>query len=252
MGGAVTVEPAGEPGQPDWRRKRDLAWLKDYRVVALSLGSAAAAFLLAFLLFIQPWHLKPAIGDLATWMTVVVGGAAAGFVLAQLRQQQRAIDEDRKRGRKRDELLDGQLRELADRERQRQREQAEGVKLADPGSAEINIINNSRRPVTRVAPRVVYDDIMVQASQFSIKERWADGDGVEHVGLYPPDKGTFDPASGEYRSLLADTESQAGFTIPRELADQPGTFVVRFNDDEGRRWELNQNMHLARAPNDSW
>jgi hypothetical protein len=29
-------------------------------------------------------------------------------------------------------------------------------------------------------------------------------------------------------------------------------FVVRFTDDAGRRWELNQNMHLEPAPDDAW
>jgi hypothetical protein len=98
---APAGQPAGEPGQPGCPRKRDLTWLKDYRVVALSIASAVGGFLLAVVLFIQPWHLKPAIGDLATWMTAVVGAVAAGFVLAQLRQQQKAIEEDRIRGRKR-------------------------------------------------------------------------------------------------------------------------------------------------------
>jgi hypothetical protein len=33
MGGAVTVQPTGEPGEPDRQSKLDLAWLKDGRVI---------------------------------------------------------------------------------------------------------------------------------------------------------------------------------------------------------------------------
>jgi hypothetical protein len=271
----LTVEPAGEPGEPDRRRKRDLAWLKDYRVIALSVASAAGAFLIAFLLFIQPWHLKPAVGDLATWMTVLVGAAAATFVLAQLRQQQRAIDEDRKRGRKRDELLDGQLRELADRERDRQREQAEHVALSNAGfskgasgqhrrlleesgqlsrdnlpRASFVVHNNSWRPIRKVTARVIVDGRRLQPWGFRSKYTSA-GTGNAQWGNATDSEA--DLAAGVFLNELADGAFSALFTVPWDLEDHKEIrYVVRFYDDAERRWELDQDMHLAPAPDDSW
>jgi hypothetical protein len=108
---------------------------------------------------------------------------------------------------------------------------------------------DSRRPIRRVAPRVVYDGRTV----------WPDGFRTRYVGVGFPGRAEtvqwldspeseFDLSFGEYRNLLADAMISAQFTIPWVLEDQQGLLVVEFHDDEDRRWELDQNMHLAPAP----
>jgi hypothetical protein len=109
--------------------QRDLSWIKDWRVIVFGVGCALAGFLIALLIFGDPWHLPPDWGDIPTWLAVIVASVGGWIALSHLRQQQEVIEADIERQRKRDDLLDGQLRELADRERSRQREQAEQVTL---------------------------------------------------------------------------------------------------------------------------
>src|SRR5262249_24073847 len=146
----------------------DRSWLKDRRVVLFGIGCALAGFLIGLLLFGQPFHLPPAWGDIPTWLLVVVAAIAGWIALSQLLQQQEVIEEDIKRRQKRDELLDGQLRELADRDQDRQREQAERISVspwpitlprpataAQPQqrSGSCRVTNGSSRPVYSVGCR---------------------------------------------------------------------------------------------------
>ena len=104
-------------------------WIKDRRVIAFGIACALGGFLLALLIFGEPWHLPPDWGDIPTWLTAVVGGVPAWFVLGQLQQQAKVIKDEFERNVDRDRLLDGQLRELADREASRQREQVERIAM---------------------------------------------------------------------------------------------------------------------------
>lgn len=109
--------------------QRDSSWIKDWRVVVFGVGCAIAGFLVALLISGNLRHLRPNWGDIPTWLAVIVASVGGWIALSQLRQQQNVIEADIGRQRQRDELLEGQLRELADREQSRQREQAEQVIL---------------------------------------------------------------------------------------------------------------------------
>jgi len=39
---------------------------------------------------------------------------------------------------------------------------------------------------------------------------------------------------------------------PYQIQGETRRLVVRFHDDAGRRWQLDEFMHLERAPNDGW
>lgn len=60
-------------------------------------------------------------GDAATWVAVVVAAIGGTVALLQLRQQGKVIEGEFDRNKRRDELLDGQLRELKQREDSRRR-----------------------------------------------------------------------------------------------------------------------------------
>ncbi len=55
---------------------------------------------------------------------------------------------------------------------------------------------------------------------------------------------------GIFPVLMSQAEAQAQFWHPPEAESVRG--VVRFNDDVGRRWQLDNLMHLERAPDDNW
>jgi len=57
------------------------------------------------------------LGDVPTWLAVTVGATGGGIALGQLRQQGKVIRGEFERNKKRDELLDGQLRDLGQRTR---------------------------------------------------------------------------------------------------------------------------------------
>lgn len=54
-------------------------------------------------------------GDVPTWRAVAVGAVGGGIALRQLWQQGRVIKDEVNRNRRRDELIDRQLRELEQR-----------------------------------------------------------------------------------------------------------------------------------------
>jgi hypothetical protein len=66
-------------------------------------------------------------GDVPTWLAVAVASVGGYAALYQLRQQGNVIKSEAERNKARDELLDRQLSELADRERAKTREQAERI-----------------------------------------------------------------------------------------------------------------------------
>jgi hypothetical protein len=253
------------------KRERDRSWLKERRVIVFGIGCALAGFLVALLIFGDPWHLPPNWGDIPTWLAVFIAGVGGWIALSQLRQQQKVIEDDFARGRKRDELLDRQLDELNERARYMQRDQAEGIKitawkvhLPDPaknpavkgdaagGKKEertgfCKIANESRRPVRRVACRLILDWRELRAGRFST------GSSSEGHLRFPANAEDVDIAAGEYLHLLSERSIGAGFLIPDDIVSyQNSRYVIRFTDDAERRWELDGDMRLTLAPDNDW
>jgi hypothetical protein len=163
----------------------------------------------------------------------------------RLRPQNRQFAEEFRRHAARDELLDGQLRELADRQQSAEREQAESVDLTwndlddDPGSSLVVIINGPRRPIRSVTC-VVYPE----SSDRTLPP-------IRYAEMYPPilERGgwTFPDLPGASGSMIyaLRADGRAGFKFPRsrkELLEAE----VQFNDDAGLRWALNNELHLRR------
>jgi hypothetical protein len=73
---------------------RDVALLKDRRVIASAAIGLIAGFLIAALIFGKPWHLPPNWGDIPTWLAVVVATAGGWIALLQLRAQQGVLWQD--------------------------------------------------------------------------------------------------------------------------------------------------------------
>jgi len=223
------------------------SWLKDRRVVLFGIGCALGGFLAGLLIFGEPWHLPPNWGDIPTWLLVVVAAVAGWIALSQLRQQQEIIEEDIKRRQKRDNLLDGQLRELADREKARQRDQAEQINLVpwpvklpkpitgaeaearevynekDKRSGSCRVTNGSGRPVRRVRCRLILDDRIIPAGKFGLGTTFS---GPVPIGseqrFLPPKPGDINNTTGEYLNLLAGQTILAEFTIGPAGAPGPG------------------------------
>ena len=93
-------------------------------------------------------------GDVPTWLAVVVASVGGGIALRQLRQQGDVIKGEIERNTARDKLLDGQIRELQQREVSRQREQAEQIDMTweDMASAPGAARRSRRRPATSRSP----------------------------------------------------------------------------------------------------
>jgi hypothetical protein len=251
------------PDQPEQ------SWFRDRRVIAFGAASALGGFLLALLIFGEPWHLPPAWGDIPTWLTAVVGGVAAWFVLGQLQQQAKVIKDEFERNVARDKLLDGQLRELADREGSQQRQQAEHVVMA-PGEitttstayeqlyggedrgANCTVANESGRPVRQVACQLILDGTPIAATWFADRLTSAPVDPrlPRFVGSRDADN---KHADGSFRTLLSGRTVMARFDIPENItAYATSHYVIRFLDDAERRWELDQDNRLRRAPDEDW
>jgi hypothetical protein len=161
---------------------------------------------------------------------------------------------------KRDDLLDHQLRELADRERARRREQAELVKLqprevrAADTVAWCRILNDSTRPIRQIACRLILDGRAIPVDYFEIgmASRGPGGirGGLVFVG---PADGAVDVSAGVYLNLLAKQEIRSVFKVPLEITSyETATYVVRFTDDAEMRWELNGDMRLQPSPDNNW
>jgi hypothetical protein len=77
-----------------------LPWLKDGRVIALAAACLVAGFLLAAMIFGEPWHLPPAWGDIPTWLATIAASTAGVVAYRVYRieagRDQLAADERRK------------------------------------------------------------------------------------------------------------------------------------------------------------
>jgi hypothetical protein len=250
--------------------KRDLSWLRERRVLAFGIVCAAAGFLLALLIFGEPWHLPPNWGDIPTWLTVLVGAIAAWFVYGQLEQQAQAIREEFNRNANRDKLLAGQLAELADREKSRQREQASHIILTKGAisvkprpeddiygeyerGASFMVANNSHRPIRHVKCRLILDGRTIEAGSFAERRTDAPRDPrmPPFIGGYDPE--AVDPSDKSFRTLRAGQTMLASFVIPEDLTSYTqAQLVTQFLDDEDRCWELDTDNRLHPVLDDRW
>jgi hypothetical protein len=161
---------------------REPSWFKDRRVIVLGVGCVMAGFLVALLIFGEPWHLPPDWGDIPTWLAVIVATIGGWTALAQLRQQQAVIQADFERQAKRDQLLDAQIQEAAAWAQARVRVQAEAIEFS--GDAKLRkgskpdasgvthwfgwcrVDNDSPRPIWGVAPRLLVNGQRLPPASF--------------------------------------------------------------------------------------
>jgi len=188
-------------------------------------------------------------GDVPTWLAVVVATFGGFVALRQLRQQQKVIEAEIDRNRERDALLDGQLREMQDRELSRQREQADAVDVTWgdsedlPGKSIVVVINDSRRPI-RIVTAWIYPE---KSSAERIQAEYGE-EMHPAVGQYGTDAYLL-PAQPEFSHPVVfalRARGRAGFQFPITKAKCPyGEARVHFTDDAGYNWELTSGLSLS-------
>ena len=139
---------------------------KDWRVRGVAITAAAIGFLIGLVVFGTPWRLPPAWGDIPTWLLAVGAGATAWIALQQLSDLRTEIAKEAERNRKRDKLLDRQIKESEQRALTFERQQAEMTDLesrststkvpgldpaADARAWVADVTNRSPRPIRNVA-----------------------------------------------------------------------------------------------------
>jgi hypothetical protein len=179
-------------------------------------------------------------GDVPTWIAVIVAAIGGTVALVQLRQQSNVLRGEAERNKRRDDLLDGQLRELKDRSDNRVRDQAEHVNVgADPRGVSGTVLNKSRRPITNVRPVLRVTARNGETRDFPPGQlRFSDTDGrvqaTEANPIYP---------------VLRPRERLSFEFHPNSLTEEASHGVfVEFDDDADRDWRLDEYMHLERAP----
>jgi hypothetical protein len=231
--------------------RKKLAWLKDWR--AAWVVGVAAGFVIGLLLFYEPWHLRPAYGDLATWLLVVVGVIGGFAALRQLRILQKQVSDQAERNVKRDELLDKQLKEAEAREAAGLRKQAEDVKASyavGPDDVFGYVNNDSPRPITGITCNVMSKanaaliaspdssaEVVISHGSFAggTQPRTMEIPIVEQPGLW-------------YKVLRPGERCR--FTFDGLTRDEDHILVAWFTDDAGFRWQLDEYLHLVQAGND--
>jgi hypothetical protein len=175
-------------------------------------------------------------GTAPEWVALTIAGVGGWIALAQLRQQQRVITKELQRG--------------AALEEARLREQAEAVDLA--WSAEgrretfVKVSNKSRRPIRGLDCRIVSEEdggliaLPVQAGEMQEEKLLSGSDWVLPKNGVAPGKWCNVLRSGGY----------AGFLMP-EPPDSGQRAIVRFTDDAGLRWQLDNELHLERLTSES-
>lgn len=201
-------------------------------------------------------------GDVPTWVAALGGTGAAAAALRQLalqrRQlanQQRAVEAQAERNRKRDELVDRQLRDFDQRAQIWERRQAEKITIEftpserPPRDATISegdqvfaalVVNDSDRPIREVTAGIVINNAKAQPAS-------------AHHRLIPstyPNSGGFGVGgtvqSGHCDLMMIDDRTE--FVFPYSTSTYAAVVLVRFTDDAGLRWQVDPNLHLQRVP----
>lgn len=175
-------------------------------------------------------------GTAPEWVALIIAGVGGWIALAQLRQQQRVIARELRRG--------------AALEEARLRDQAAAIDLA--WSAEglretfVKVSNRSRRPIRGLDCMIVSEEdggliaLPVRAGEMQ-EEKLQSGSG-----WVLPKNGV---APGEWCNVLR-SGGHAGFL----MSEPPGSgqrALVRFTDDAGLRWQLDNELHLERLTSES-
>jgi hypothetical protein len=210
-------------------------------------------------------------GDVPAWVAAiatVIGLTAAitGAVIAfrQFRLQTAILNGEVERNKRRDELLDGQLKELLERANDRAREQAEQI-YPVWYNGQVSVRNHSSRPITSLAIRVAITDdhgghTTYHASGWHEGRDISDGkrssgdivDGAVLPVLRPGHQAESLWASSAHTPTRT---TPSGKEMPKlvrmvTVSRPPDLQLLRFNDDAGRRWQLDEYQHLERAPED--
>jgi hypothetical protein len=228
-------------------------------VVAAVAGLALAAG--AAIGFI--WH---APGDASTWadvrawvtFAVVLVGVPTALIQLnlqrlQLRSQQKVISDEADRNKRRDELLDGQLRELEQRAQVLERQQAEAVEFSgEPGAS----LPNAEDPSKTVHMAVVRNmsgrpirDVVCRIKPNSVQDYDWEAAVVAELASSPPFR---NPRQGG-RALLIRAGQTFGFRFPFPVVDHPDALMkVRFTDDAGLHWEIDSDLRLVKLAGRDW
>lgn len=222
-------------------------WLKGERGIAAGIG-VVIGFLIALLIFGEPWHLQPDWGDLPTWLLFALGLVGGVTGLYQFRAFVRSAAEETGRNIKRDELLDRQLAEAEVRALAERRRQAEGIEVnwykLGPNRTMAVVDNQSSRPISRVSLKVMssvdHQLLKRPAECGEMPFRDEDGTPTRFIGTPKP--------IGEFATLRP--RSACGFSFPEIAIEPDQVYVAWFNDDAGFRWQLDEYLHLVPAADD--
>ena len=263
-------------------RKRDLSWLRHWRVLILCGGCIFAGFLLGMLIFGSPWHLPPSWGDIPTWITAIatvgllVGAiVTAVYAIRAFREQSKAVHDQAAMLRLQSEQLDEQrkinmlqvedLREsLKERTRLREdaeREQADKIVLRMTFAPFPNYSEEDVPPFGVPVGEMVQMALVVNESRRPIRAvacRYGNASAVMDGRLVDEQPGS----SNRLRLLDALPESstrviRAGETygFAFEIKSNRAIFghgIARFTDDAGLHWQLDENQHLDQVPDRDW
>lgn len=222
------------------KRGLDLSWLKDWRIAG-PLG-LLAGFLIGLLMFGEPWHLKPDWGDIPTWLLFTLGLPG----LYQLSVFVQTNAEEARRNIKRDELLDRQLAEAADRAVTDRRRLAEDIEVSLKGAAAV-VTNNSRRPISDVT--CAYMSSVDRKTLASPRECGILAGGPDLGGRQIDAFIDVKPVS---RLARLRPGSRCAFTFEKGLKIEPDFVLVAwFTDDAGFRWQLDEDLRLVPAGDES-
>ena len=223
------------------KRGPDLSWLKEWRVAGII--GLLAGFLIGLLVFGQPWHLQPDWGDLPTWLLFGIGLVGGVIGLLQFRTFVREQGAEARRNEKRDKLMDRQLDDAERRAEADLRKQAEDVEVTwaqNTGQLDGVVVNNSRRPISRVTCKVMSNvDRAVLKMPDQCGERFEVG-GRGGAMYFAPE---LKPLP-EFKTLRPKATCIFTFKLTRS-PDQ--VFVAWFTDDAGNRWQLDEYLHLVKA-----
>jgi hypothetical protein len=234
---------------------------KSGRGVAAGVGFITG-FLVALLIFGEPWHLPPDWGDIPTWLTAVFAAVAGVVALRQLTiLRQQVADEMQQNSKrdaafkaesalnvKRDKLIGSQLAEAERRAIADRRTQAEDVEITWVlVNNYINgvVENKSRRPITNIACKVMSN---VDRSLLKLPDK--SGERQVLIGS----NGRMMHFTPEFKPLatFGMLRPQATCTfVFDELKGAPDqVFVAWFTDDAGFRWQLDEYLHLVQVKDD--
>jgi hypothetical protein len=188
----------------------------------------------------------------ATFAVIVLGFLVAGY---ELDLQRRQFAGEVERNKRRDDLLDGQLRQLHQAERFRERAQAEEVDFVwgheDQNSSFARVTNNSPRPIRRITCRAESRDGSSTPTQPDTASEMVSFEmpGGRQSWIFRPGPS---PADGVV--TMIKSASRGGFIFRGVRYDAEATrLITRFTDDAGLHWDLDSDLHLAGLDNrDDW